>query len=1285
MAYLNYNVVLLKTIREALLEALLPAQENLVAVAENRLAPTDLSSQGVNDAMGNLSLVGRFSLVQALHAVSKAIESINNSRQLGWSQEKVSSVALAASEVVGQVIRQCRAAEVGRPAGPLELMRAWVKMALAEGVDPPQPINLFDGDADVDPSRFSPMDVQVLRETATPHLEKLSTAYTQLRNWPESDTWENILGSMEEVFEWAAAIQHRLGFHAYLTAARARIAWERLSGEPANDPAGRERHEQLVRAIQQSTMELRKFSEDARRSRHDSLLEMMRPLLTPWDNEWTSRHQALSEALDLFNLAEFWRQTSPESLASSNSVSSGPSAAPILRQINTIKSNWASQATASMPDFSSVVSGLNALIPQYSEYVNTHKAITHSGGLLVACLTSLRDHLVANSSIPRPAYDEVATLVVIVEDTLAAEEDMDQEDLDQRAQLACRRVQAALRGESVEDMPQPMWSARRLSSLATSAASTATAELSKDIAWIIDVVDEYYRRDPASARMHYDEAKTRALAGQQVMRALGQGTAASIIQEVVKDLSVLSRQSAPDINGKEYARLTASLAGIQAFLDAFSAGDADAGRLLAPALEVLGMGYSLDRGLTEFNPQMRPSWQEDVGTEEQPPQEQSTEEQFEQDPVESGQVIELPSSESASALAHAQPAQPNEEESAADEYNPAQAQADDFIPSPAFDEANYPSNEDQTSAHAQKKGGDFDLLDTASEASTAQPEVSPDSSFDEPESSEVEPAGDDSVSDEAQGGGYTMADMEDFQVAAADAFRNNLAWTDRVEDVELVDAYVEETLSVFERLEEAREQCRSNPTNQEAMLTLRRQFHTLKGSGRMSSLWGVAEYAAQVESRLNLARNNEEPYTPAIDSMVELAAGRLSEFLGELSRRGEVNISQLHQKELKSAIMSSMPSEEEVADEPVNAVPVSHHFTAPSPAQGFTEQDELAQGAPHDDQDLGISTVPAQDLAVEQYEQPQEGDTSSLTPDLAESQEPDQETDRPTDIEPLDTGLSSEIAQDGSPSEEGFPEQEQLREQEDPARQAEVEEPEVEERLHAEIQQAKAQRSQPMPAQDQDEQEASHKFEGLDDQNLINEADQSEESASDQQAAPIALELDEDSLEDVLTDLRTHRDNLRNIVWNNLGGDRIDVSLLVWSVHTLASLCRSLNQERFRAFCKTLETKLEADHAAQQSGIELPEDRQAMMMRFASIALEKTELLLKNPTRPLEWDSLDEGVEEMLANFEQFDYQAQGQDLRALTEEDKIWEEVESRFASIVEHMNALQNLFSSLARTRKQ
>ena len=76
--------------------------------------------------------------------------------------------------------------------------------------------------------------------------------------------------------------------------------------------------------------------------------------------------------------------------------------------------------------------------------------------------------------------------------------------------------------------------------------------------------------------------------------------------------------------------------------------------------------------------------------------------------------------------------------------------------------------------------------------------------------------------------------------------------------------------------------CRSAPDNVEALTTIRRGFHTLKGSGRMVGLGDLGEVAWQIEQMMNRWLEMKQPATPGLLELIAKASSAFSGWIEEL-------------------------------------------------------------------------------------------------------------------------------------------------------------------------------------------------------------------------------------------------------------------------------------------------------------------------------------------------------------------------------------------------------------------
>src|SRR5688572_2020243 len=105
-------------------------------------------------------------------------------------------------------------------------------------------------------------------------------------------------------------------------------------------------------------------------------------------------------------------------------------------------------------------------------------------------------------------------------------------------------------------------------------------------------------------------------------------------------------------------------------------------------------------------------------------------------------------------------------------------------------------------------------------------------------------------------------------------------------DPELLQVFLEEAVEVLAGIEKALPSLRAKPDDFEALTTVRRAFHTLKGSGRMVGLGDLGEAAWEVEQVLNLWLEQIRAATPALLELLTTASASFSEWIAALRGPG---------------------------------------------------------------------------------------------------------------------------------------------------------------------------------------------------------------------------------------------------------------------------------------------------------------------------------------------------------------------------------------------------------------
>ncbi|MES2024767.1 MAG: Hpt domain-containing protein [Pseudomonadota bacterium] len=110
--------------------------------------------------------------------------------------------------------------------------------------------------------------------------------------------------------------------------------------------------------------------------------------------------------------------------------------------------------------------------------------------------------------------------------------------------------------------------------------------------------------------------------------------------------------------------------------------------------------------------------------------------------------------------------------------------------------------------------------------------------------------------------------------------------SDEAIDAELLEIFLSEAVEVLDCVKQTIPESRNAPHNQEYLTTLRRSFHTLKGSGRMVGLIAFGEAAWSVEQVLNLRLSETRGGDPDLYALLEHATQVLDAWVNDLQIHG---------------------------------------------------------------------------------------------------------------------------------------------------------------------------------------------------------------------------------------------------------------------------------------------------------------------------------------------------------------------------------------------------------------
>src|SRR5579862_3950557 len=101
-------------------------------------------------------------------------------------------------------------------------------------------------------------------------------------------------------------------------------------------------------------------------------------------------------------------------------------------------------------------------------------------------------------------------------------------------------------------------------------------------------------------------------------------------------------------------------------------------------------------------------------------------------------------------------------------------------------------------------------------------------------------------------------------------------------DPELLKLFIEEAHEELVKIQQNLPVWDQNPLERDALITVRRSFHTLKGSGRMVGARDLGEFAWSIENLVNRVLDNTLSRSPAILETLRAAVAALPELVGQL-------------------------------------------------------------------------------------------------------------------------------------------------------------------------------------------------------------------------------------------------------------------------------------------------------------------------------------------------------------------------------------------------------------------
>ena len=187
------------------------------------------------------------------------------------------------------------------------------------------------------------------------------------------------------------------------------------------------------------------------------------------------------------------------------------------------------------------------------------------------------------------------------------------------------------------------------------------------------------------------------------------------------------------------------------------------------------------------------------------------------------------------------------------------------------------------------------------------------------------------------------ADMANLNAAAPVLAAQPAALAEHA-DPELVKLFIEEANEELAKIQHGFPVWDENPLERDALITVRRSFHTLKGSGRMVGARDLGEFAWSIENLLNRVLDNTLTRSPAILETLRAAVAVLPQLVSQLESGKAVSADLVGISSRAHALAAGKPTApprtaEETAETPLvsgatgtQRAPVTAAGAAPPPA-----------------------------------------------------------------------------------------------------------------------------------------------------------------------------------------------------------------------------------------------------------------------------------------------------------------------------------------------------------------
>jgi HPt (histidine-containing phosphotransfer) domain-containing protein len=571
----HYNRSLLNTLRVPLQESLQQMADQCSQVVQGTRHPHSMDlGESANRVTGSLEMIGCTALAKVAATVETVCGRLPEYERNGWTHEQAVGHAQDVHVVIQAILKHLRDLAEDRADLPVRLWPSWARLVERMGEHAPNPEELFEIDPNFTDLAFATLDQEYLRKVVDSAIIRSEEVLALLAKAERAEEVEPALQKGSSLFDWLYGLLHRRGFQGYWLVLRARVALGLLQGSSAWWPK-----EAWTRLFDQALLELHKFREDNLKVQPSRLEEALAPLLQRWPLSWTVAHPALREFDQRFGMAGFWKTVDEvrDTQAMMRQEEFLGHQEAMGAKLMALRKAWNRHWTERGPieDAQGVLLGWLEERPRFAPY-----------GLdpLFTAFRRVADHLGQQKGLAgnTAASMEIARGVVWLEE-FVAQPVRDDAALIAQAELIARRIDMALRQQSLDDLPAVRWTAPRRHQQHRKAMAIVRRQAHEDLEVLKETLDEWFRFKESETGQRLPEVVCKARQSADMLHVVGLTGAAEVLSRLADWIAAMQSHPHALPSGVSPERLAEGVAHLEAHLDALGRDDPEASRWLAMA------------------------------------------------------------------------------------------------------------------------------------------------------------------------------------------------------------------------------------------------------------------------------------------------------------------------------------------------------------------------------------------------------------------------------------------------------------------------------------------------------------------------------------------------------------------------------------------------------------------------------------------------------------------------------------------------------------------------------